>query len=226
MGHLSGRGCTAPPADHPAPDSGCPLSRPCPLAPALLALALTPTPGAPRTAGNAAEGSEPALSADAVAALHVYAAPVLQLCLALHPLDAVRAARALPSLAPEAGWSLPPGCGTSAAGPDGQRAGPIDIDTRPTAAQQAAAAVCLLSRLRGPAEESVEDGADIPLSVSSAGGAGSPQGHAALAYAEALGRVAAACMAMLAGLFRLRALSAQARRPASSTLSCQHIRDT
>lgn len=142
--------------------------------------------------------------------LRAHAAPVLQLCLRLHPLDAPRALRAVPKLAPLGGWAMPAirsGASESAEGNPS-----ADPDPGPVASQQAAITVCLLQGVWDPA------GSGVPkagLESSDVQGVLSPfrvcVDPGDPACVEALARVAGACMATLSAAYRQRSLCAEAR---------------
>ena len=162
-------------------------------------------------AGEAAAAAEPPASAAMAESLHAHAAPVLQLCLRLHPLDATRALRALPKVAPLAGWALPASRSSDAleSAEGGRRAHP---NPGPVASQQAAIAVHLLQGLWDPAGSGVLKAGLESSDVQGVPGPGrvcmDPGDPASV---EALARVAGACMATLSAAYRQRSLCAEAR---------------
>ena len=163
-----------------------------------------------RCADAAADAAEPPASAAMAESLRAHAAPVLQLCLRLHPLDAARALRAVPKLAPVGGWALPTTCNDALE--RAEREPSAEPNPGPTASQQAAVAVCLLQGL-WESTGSGEPGAEVQRSdvqgVPSPGRICMDSGNPACM--EALVRVAGACMATLAASHRQRSLCAEAR---------------
>ena len=160
-------------------------------------------------AGEAAVPAELPASAAMAESLLAHAVPVLQLCLRLHPLDAARALRAVPKLAPLSGWALPASRSGALESAEGdRRADPIP---GPVASQQAAIAVCLLQGVWDPAGSRVPkaglEGSNVqglPSPVRLSVDPGDP------ACVEALARVAGACMATLSAAYRQPFLNAEA----------------
>lgn len=163
-----------------------------------------------RCAGEVADAAEPPASAAMAESLRTHAAPVLDLCLRLHPLDGARALRALTKLAAAGGWALP---ATRTGACEGAEGGPrAEPNPGPTASQQAAVAVRLLQGLWDPAGSGVPGAAPQRSDVQ---GVSSPgmlyMDPGAPACVEALARVAGACMATLSAAYRQRSLCAEAR---------------
>lgn len=172
-----------------------------------------------RCAGEAAAAAEPPASAAMAASLRAHAAPVLQLCLRLDSLDAVRALRAVPRLAPLGGWALPASRSSAPERADGGHH--ADPTPGPRASQQAAIAVHLLQGLWDPVGSGVPEAG---LDGSNVQGIPSP-GRICMdpgdpACVEALARVAGACMATLSAAYRQRSLCAEARSCVGGQMGC------